>query len=238
MTIKSKNQTNQKPYQCEFCERSFVREKSLINHLCEQKRRWFMKDEPHARIGFHSWLRWYELSSTNAQRKRKRTYEEFMKSRYFIAFVKFGQHVVDTGLINPDQFIDFVIKNSIRLDDWCKSAVYEYYIKQYVRKENVTEAMERVILLMEDWSIKTGEEWYDFFRKVEPAEALTLIRTGKISPWVLLNVDSSNNLLDRMTDEQLLLVDKYIGVSWWKRHFSRHKADTAFVQKTLKEYGI
>jgi thioredoxin-related protein len=30
---------------CEFCKKDFVREKSLINHMCEKKRRWLWKDE-------------------------------------------------------------------------------------------------------------------------------------------------------------------------------------------------
>lgn len=234
---KKKTKEKEKPFQCEFCSRGFVREKSLINHFCEQKRRWFNKDEKHVRLGFQAWLRWYELCGTSAKPKNK-TYQEFMKSRYYSAFVKFGRHIVDTNLVNPKEFIDFVIKNSIKLDDWCKNSVYEYYIRQLSRKEDVTEAMERQLLLMEQWAKETGENWYDFFRKIEPSLALKWIRTGRISPWTLLNAESANELFDRMTDEQIMLIDKYIETAWWKKNFARRKSDAKFVKNTLKEYGI
>ena len=73
--------------QCEFCKKVFKRESSIVNHTCEGKRRWLDKDLQSNRIGFQTWLVFYEK---NTMAKKPRTYNDFIKSPYYLAFVKFG----------------------------------------------------------------------------------------------------------------------------------------------------
>ena len=66
-------------FHCEFCKKDFSYEKSLINHMCEKKRRWLWRDERYIRLGFTAFQKFYELTLRS---KKPKTYREFMDSLY------------------------------------------------------------------------------------------------------------------------------------------------------------
>ena len=224
-------------YNCEFCKKEFSNERILLNHLCEPRRRWLNRDEQYVRLGFNAWLRWYELTGTHRS-KKKRTYEDFMASKYYTAFTKFGKHIVATNLVNPLQFLDYVIKNGIKLDNWCNDSVYEHYVRDVCKREDVVAALERLVHLMEKWSEENDEPWNDFFKKVNPNQAIRWIKAGRISPWIIFNANTIGDLFDRMSEEQIALVENFIETPFWKLKMMRNPRDTKFVQETLEKYGI
>lgn len=226
-----------KEFKCEFCKKSFSKEKTLINHLCEPKRRWFNRDEKYVRLGFESWIKWHELTKTQNS-KNAYTYNDFMGNQFYLAFVKFGKYILDTNMINPNQFINFVIKNSIRLDDWRKESVYEFYVSTICKKEDMNTAVQRAILLMNDWAEENNCIWTNFFYQVNTNLAVKWIRTGKLSPWVLLNASTSYQLLERMTEEQLMIVENAINISFWKTKLKKSQTDTQYIIEILQRYGI
>lgn len=225
-------------FQCNFCNREFIREKSLINHMCEQRRRWDSRNEKIVSLGFNCWLKWYELSGTNINNNKKYKFEDFMKSKYYHAFVNLGKLAVDTKLLNVEQFIKYVIKHRIKLDDWCKEYVYNGYVRDVCKRENVEIVLERQIQIMTDWANDNNEEWIDYFKKVHPNEAIKLIKTGRISPWIVLNSNSIYRLFDRMGEEQIALVNDFIDVPAWIVLMKRNPKDRQFVANTLEEGGI
>jgi hypothetical protein len=223
---------------CEFCNRSFVKEISLINHSCEKKRRWFQRDDPHARFGFLAWNRFYTLNTFNKNADFKNSYRNFIDSQYYIAFMKFGRHIRDLNAINPEKFIDYVIKNNLPLDKWTHDFVYEQYIRDLTKNESPENALERNILLMSEWSIQTGEIWIDFFRKVNPNQAVAWLKSGRISPWVLYNVDSAMDLFERCNEEHLEMIKTYASPGPWKIKFNKNKDSCDFIRKTFRVNGM
>ncbi len=101
---------------CEFCKREFLRESTIMKHMCETKDRWLSKDKQGNRIGFQAWVQFYKKNTAS---KKQKTYEEFVKSAYYIAFVKFGNYCVNVNTINVSRFVDWLLKNQIKIDNWC-----------------------------------------------------------------------------------------------------------------------
>ena len=225
-------------FQCNFCKREFIREKSLINHICEQKRRWDSREEKYVQIGFNVWLKWYELSGTNINNNKKYHFDDFAKSKYYLAFVKVGKHVIATKMVSPELFIKFVIKNRIKLDNWCKDSVYEMYVRDVCKRENVEIALERQIKIMMDWAEENDEEWIDFFEKVHPNYVIKLIRNGRISPWIIFNSSTIYKLFDRMNEEQKELVNGFVDSNSWIVLMKKNPIDKEYVSDTLEENGI
>ena len=228
---------NDQKHKCTYCGREFVKERTLINHMCEKKRRHFNKDEKYVQIGFDAWKTFYKLTGTAGTKER--TYKDFINSNYYLAFVRFGKHVIDTNMVNPSQFIPFVIKKHIKLDNWCKDSIYEEYVRDVCRREDVNVAMERQIKLMAAWAKENDEEWILFFEKVPPGLAYKMIITGRLSPWVLLNSKSSEkHLFPRFSDEQLLHIADFINFDYWRIKMIQDEDDTRFVKALLEDNGL
>ena len=225
----------EQPFNCVHCGKAFMKEKTLVAHMCEQKRRALQKDEKRVQAGFFAFNRFFRLTQ-NA--KKDKTYEEFAKTAYYNAFVKFGSFVNNVNPLYPDKFIDFVIKSGVKLDHWCRDELYEQYLYEMLKVEPVEAAVQRTITTMMEWSDSSGAQWYHYFNYANFNRAVHDIRNGKISAWVLLNCKSGKTMLANFNDDQLLLIDPALDLSYWSKHFKSKPADVAMVKEISKESGI
>jgi hypothetical protein len=222
-------------YKCDFCGKLFAKEKTLVVHVCEQKRRHLSKGEKHVQMGLLTFQRFYELTQKSKQPK---TFEEFSTSSFYTAFVKFGSFLVNTAPIYPEMFIDFVVKSGVKLDYWCRDELYEQYISDLIKKEPADGAIQRTIKNMMDWADANSAPWEHYFQYVNLNRATHDIKEGLISPWILLNSKSGKELLKRMNDEQLEIVSPMIDPQFWMRRFKALPADTELVKDVIKEAKI
>jgi hypothetical protein len=222
-------------YKCEHCGKLFAKEKTLVVHICEQKRRHLSKDEKHVKMGLMTFQRFYELTQKSKQPK---TFDEFASSSFYTAFVKFGSFMVNTAPIYPERFIDFVIKSGVKLDHWCRDELYDKYISELIKIEPADGAIQRSIQTMVEWGDKNSSPWEHYFAYVNLNRATHDIKEGLISPWLLLNAKSGKEMLKRMNDEQLEIVGPVIDPQFWMRKFKSLPADTELVKEVIKEAKI
>lgn len=222
-------------FECQFCNKVFKREKTLSVHLCEQKRRWLNKDEKYVRLAFIAYNRFYEISMGD---KKHKDYEHFSKSSYYTAFTRFGKYITEINAIDPERFIDFVIKSSVPLDRWTKDVVYNTYIQDLCSKETAERALERTILLMQEWGEQNDRPYNVFFREISRPRAIHWIRSGRISPWVIFHCDSGIDLMSSFNDEEMKLVEEVVEPSFWMRKFSVRQDDVKFVTNILEKAGL
>jgi len=219
---------------CKFCNKTFKRESTLIKHVCEKKRRYLAKDEKHVIIAYKTYVKFYE-ASTN---KQNITMEDFQNSSFYNAFVKFGSFVNNVKPLYTDKFIKYIISSNVKIDKWCDESLYEKYIMDLIRCENVETALERSIQHMITWGENTGENWFDYFISISPSKAMYDIKDGKISPWIILNSKNGKLLLQRFDDVQLNSIHNIINPAFWSFKFDRQKTDTILVKKIIKEAGL
>jgi hypothetical protein len=222
-------------YICQFCNKGFVRENTLAAHQCEPKRRYQQKSEVGVSLAYQSWIRFYEISQGSAKLK---TYDDFAKSQYYGAFVKFGRYCHSIKAINVNRFIDYVIKNNIKLDHWTKNQIYESYLIELLRTEAVEDALSRAIEHMQEWADEFQENYYDYFRKTTTNRLVKNIQHGRISPWIVYCCDSGNKLLSEFNEEQLRLVWHYIDSDFWQKKLKNYLADAELARHVLQEAGL
>ena len=63
------NYKSSKSYKCKYCERSFVKESTLLAHMCEPKRRWEQKNEKHIQLGLQAYLYFFKQTQSNSTNK-------------------------------------------------------------------------------------------------------------------------------------------------------------------------
>lgn len=221
-------------YKCEYCGKLFAKEKTLAVHVCEQKRRYLSKDEKHVQAGLLTFQRFYEV----AQKGKQKTFDEFAASPYYTAFIKFGSFLINTAPIYPERFIDYVVKSGVKLDHWCRDALYEQYVSELIKIEPSDGAIQRSITTMMDWAEKNSAPWEHYFQYVNLNRATHDIKEGLISPWLVLNTKSGKEMLKRMNDEQLEIVSPIIDPQFWMRRFKSLPADVELVKDVIKEAKI
>ena len=204
--------------------------------MCERKRRYLQRDDKAVRLGLTAFQRFYQQSM---RKRTPPTPDEFEKNQFYSAFVHFGKHIMDIKAINPLAFIDFVIRTQARIDDWTNQTVYNTYLRELTINELPLDAIERNFMLMEEWSIKhPGEKWQDFFRNIEPPLAVLWLISGRISPWLLFTASSAQDLLQRLSPEQLHRVESVIDRDFWHLKLERHKDEVEQIRTLLDENGI
>jgi hypothetical protein len=220
---------------CEFCKREFVRERTLISHLCEQKQRWQNKDQKGNRLGFQSWLQFYSKNSMS--KKKNKTYEEFIKSPYYIAFVKFGNYSSDINVINVSRYVDWLLKENVKLDNWTADSTYTKFLIDYLRHEDPYDAIHRGV----ETCIKLAEadriQPHDILRYGNSNRICLEITKGKISPWLLYQSISGVQFLDKLNADHVKIIHDYINPEQWALKFHREPELAKAINDTLRQAG-
>ena len=219
-------------YTCKFCSAKFTKEKTLSVHMCEQKRRYLQKDERRVQLGYQAFVRFYELCQ---KVEKPKTYEEFCKSPYYTAFVKFGSFLSNVKPLYPDKYIDYVVTSGVKLDHWCREELYQKYAIDLILREKVETAMERSIKTMMNWADEKEAPWNDYFKYASLNRAVMDIKDGKISPWIILNCKTGKDMMKRFNDEQLQIVFPIMDPNHWALRFRRLPADVEMVKEITKE---
>jgi hypothetical protein len=192
------------------------------------------KDEPGVRLGFLAYIKFYEQAQGSAKLK---TYDDFCDSSYYLAFVKFGRYCVNTKVINPAQFMNWLLKNQKKIDRWCSDQLYTEYLLWYLTIEAVDDALARAIEYSIDWAEKSEHPAHDFVRYGNPNAVCYAITTGRLSHWVIYNSESGVEFLNSASSEQIAMIWPYINSDAWQKKFSDYLADQEYVKDILKKAG-
>ena len=220
------------PFVCRYCKSKFTQEKTLAVHMCEQKRRYMSKDTRANLAGFQTYNRFYQLTQNQNETK---TYDEFTKSPYYTAFVKFGSFIANVNPLYPEKFIDYVVTSGVKLDHWCREDLYQKYIVNLIHTESVETALERSINHMESWAKDFNSLWNHYFRYVSTNRAVFDIKDGKVSPWLILNSPTGKDMLATFRDDQLSSISTIIDPNLWIKKFHRQTWDIDLVKQVVKE---
>lgn len=221
-------------YQCRYCKKEFAKETTLAVHVCEPKRRHQERDERGVQLGFQAYLKFYEVTQGSAKLK---TFDDFAESSFYRAFVKFGRHCVAIRAINPARFTEWVVRQNKKIDHWCKDSIYTEYLIDYLRVENVNDALARAIEFSMDWAEKSGHPAHDCLRYGNSNTMAYAVSTGRISPWVVYNCESGQKFLSELDQTQVSMIWPYIDSEVWQKKFVDYMADQEYAKDILKKAG-
>lgn len=219
-------------YSCAYCGRTFQRESTVQSHVCESKRRTLDKDRPGNRIAFAAFTRFYKFN-TNSKPK---THADFIKSAYYIAFVKFGNYCADVGVIAVERYVDWLLRQQVKINDWVSDTVYQRYLVEHLRNEDALDAVARSIQTLVRLCEGTSMQACDYLRWGNANVVCHNITSGKISPWVLYQSSGGREFLDKLNGDQVKVVFDYINPELWALQFKR-KPDVVTEVKTLLSMG-
>ena len=221
-------------YNCRYCHRDFVKETSLAIHMCEPKRRFQEQNERGVQLGLHAYLKFYELTQGSA---RLKTHDDFCESPYYRALVKFGRYCVAVRAVNPARFTEWLLKNNKKIDRWCTDVIYTEYLVDYLRVENVNDALARAMEFSINWAEETGNPAEDCLRYGNTNAMVYAVTAGRISPWIIYNCGSGQKFLSELDATQIAMLWPYIDSEIWTKKFQDYPADQEYVRDMLQKAG-
>jgi len=219
---------------CAYCNKEFLKERSLEVHLCEPKRRYQEEKEAGVQLGLQAFLRFYEITQGSA---RLKTFDDFVRSAYYRAFVRFGRHVQAIRAVNPARFTDWLVRNNKKIDHWCQDRVYEEYLLQYVRQEAVSDALARAIESAMAWHERTNNPESDYLRYGNDNVICHDITRGRVTAWAIYNSSSGQEFLARINPEQVAMIWPWIDADFWQKKFRDYAADREYASEMLARAG-
>jgi hypothetical protein len=202
--------------------------------MCEPKRRFQEQNERGVQLGLHAYLKFYELTQGSAKLK---TFEDFAASPYYRAFVKFGRYCVDIRAVNPPRFVEWLLKNNKKIDHWSRDTMYTEYLIEYLRIENVNDALARAMEFGIAWSEETGNPAEDCLRYGNTNAMVYAVTTGRISPWIVYNCESGQRFLSELDATQIAMIWPYVDSEIWTKKFADYLADQEYVREMLQKAG-
>jgi hypothetical protein len=232
MNTKNLNQTSS-DYTCEFCDRKFAREQTLLAHTCKQKLREQDRKSPDGALALTVYDKFYQQT----QRKTK-TWDQFSTSPYYNGFMKFAKYIRSMDVVNPLLYVDWVIKNNVKLDAWAKDSTYERYLTQLLANESVDSGITRTLSYMQEWADQHGLTFEQYMYHTSPNKLVRDIASGRITPWILYGTTAGQSLLAKLNEEQVHLIIKYIDPDVWTKKIQTQQDDLTFVRDVLAQAGI
>lgn len=230
---KSSASKNSSDFICPYCDKKYKREAAFLEHTCKQKKRFLDRDTRPVRLAYHAFSLFMKVHFF-----RETSYEKFAKSPSYDAFVRFGKYVLDVNAISHLEFIDHMVRSGVKVDRWCDDAEYMKFVSKILMSETPHRALERTCILLHEWAIKNKTTWQSFFKEAAPPLVVSWIRSGKLSPWVILNCRSGQQLLERLSTEQKAIIAPSINTRVWLGKFQRHELEVADIRQALEEEGL
>jgi len=202
--------------------------------MCEPKRRHRERDDTAVQLGLQAYLKFYQSLQGSS---RLKTFDDFASSAYYRAFVKFGRHCQSIRAINMDRFVDWLLQKNKKLDHWCQDRIYTEYLNDYLRLENVADALSRAVEHARDWCEHNSMNLADYLRYGNDNLICHAVTTGRISPWVLYNCESGREFLGRINSEQVAMIWQLIDADFWQKKFLDYRSDQIYAEEILKQVG-
>ena len=156
------------------------------------------------------------------QRRKAPVCEAFCTSAYYSSFLKFAQWSRETGIPDPQKYIEIMVDKKIAPALWRRNEAYGDYI-EYIDKrsdpyEQVNTTVETILTLAEGLEIPPAQ----VFDQFSSGEITELIQQRRLSPWILLCSNAFKGWVGKLHPGERQELMKIIGNTFWATRFEKH----------------
>ncbi len=199
---------------CEYCHKPFSRETALINHKCKQMERYDKIKTPEGQVALRAYQSWLKF-----QKRPVPDVSTFANSATFIHFIKFGAWCVKAR-VDLDKYVRFMVKRGFNPSMWIREDVITSYLVE-TDKDYFQEELMECINIMFDLADNFDVDVSDLHNTLTIDEIILLLKTGRLSPWVVFASSGfKNRIKNDATEYQMEEFNDCFDLSVWQQRLS------------------
>jgi len=172
------------------------------------------------------------------QRRKAPSPEVFMTSSYYSSFVNFANWTHDTGIPDPQRYIELMIEAKISPALWRRSEAYQIFL-EYIDKradplDQAYKTCETLVMMAEGLEVEINQ----VFSRFTSGEISQLIFQRQLSPWFLFCSKSFKTWIEKLHPAERIDLMKNIGVSYWSDKLEKSPEIVKQVKSMAEELGL
>jgi hypothetical protein len=220
-------------YDCKFCKKKFFNERTFMKHECTAMVRSREIQTVIGQQAYGLYKIWLEK-----QRRKPPAAEGFIASSYYSSFYKFAEWCRETGIPDPQRYVELMLTNKIAPTLWRRNDAYQIFLEYSDKKsdpyEQVNIAIDTILALSEGLEVKPSE----VFSKFTSGEITELIQQRRLSPWLLFCSKSFKDWIGTLHESERAALMKNIGITYWSEKLERSPEVVKNVREIALALGI
>lgn len=221
-------------FPCKYCGKRLVSAENLENHYCENRKKELVLPTKIGRSAFYYYKMWREKMKFTVA-----TQESFLSSRYFKSFINFVEFAKMHMIPDKTGYIDLMISKKIEPSYWSNDYYYNYYKEMFDSLYSPIKQYEMSLDYL--MKISTGLDCpvNKVLEKIPPIDLMKLISNKKLSPWLLLFMNSFQDLVKyNLSKEHQILINAVINSDIWKKKILDKADDVIAIKDAVKKLNI
>lgn len=224
----------QAKFTCRHCHRVFVLENRYLQHKCKQMKRLEELQSPLGQTAWSYYQKWLK-----AMKRLPPQPNSFLTSKFFRTFVNFSKFAKAVDLPTIDRFVWLMVEKDYPPTIWTNDEVYTLYLEFLDHKTTPMEQVKLSIETLLNWCDKRELDISEAFEKMYPTDVIHLVRTRRLSPWLLLFSSSFKKMFkERISPEQTIILETLIRPDFWYAKFAEHPEIVVKIKEYIKELNL
>jgi hypothetical protein len=222
-----------KNWYCNHCSQYFSGEMTFMRHHCEPRRRAQELSSPLGQAAYGYYREWMKL-----KRFSQPSSAAFMESKYYRSFINFAQLVIDANISNPEKYMQLMVQGEILPVLWSRDSAYGLYLEWVDKLADPLDQVSESINYLFDVAEKEGVEVKDVFDHLGSSRIIPLIRSRRLTPWLLFCSQRFGKLLKTLSSEELKVFNTVVNSSFWAAKFQSNPTVIENVKIIAAEVGL
>lgn len=224
-------------HECEFCSASFVKEANLRKHNCKYKKRFmFVRSTKKGMAAYNYYKKWLTVQGRTIKYVDEHTFIHSTQYNHFMKFIDFAK---EQSLPDITEYIKIMTKKKISPQNWCYDGCMDIFFDEYDFNtdpvKHISKSVDTIIRISDALECKPSE----IFAELDVKDITLLVKTRKISPWLLLNSRVFKQyLITRATAKDREYIQKFVNPKKWKEIINKNPKIKKTVERIIEEFGL
>jgi hypothetical protein len=220
-------------FECQFCDKKFLEQKSYESHSCKQKERHEIVKTKRGARAFSYYKYWLNQMGRHASSE-----ETYRTSKFFNSFLAFCEFEKTMMLPQPKKYIDYMIQNNVMPILWNNLKYYQLYMVNYDDLICPILQVQDSIRYISSLSESIGCKEQDLLSYIYVDDIYKLVQSKRLSPWFLLNSQRFLKYMQTsMNKNEKLVISNLVSVQHWQEKFKKHSDKIKQIKNMISECG-